>query len=361
MKKIFAILIFAFLAGGAWLVHSRRISSSASAEEIPDKFVAKAEKRDIDFTVELSGDVTPDTTLDVKSEVGGKVKALHVEPGQQVEAGDLLAEIDDSDLLTTKASAQTEIAGAKITVERNARILQRAKELFEAKLVNRENFENISADADMAKNSLEKAQRQLDSVEDKLSKTKIVAPSAGTVLSVSVIPGQVVVAAASVNSGTSLMQIADLSRLLVDTNVNQVDVTKLRLNQRVKLTTDALKDLNIEAAITFIAPVASTKNNVKGFEIKALIDRPDPRLRPGMTVNISVPVASVDQAVSVPISAVFKGDNNSKIIYVRTGEGAQKREVKVGISNLEYAEIKSGLREGEEILLVDPGTLHKKT
>ncbi|MEA3188385.1 MAG: rane fusion protein macrolide-specific efflux system [Chthoniobacter sp.] len=361
MKKLITVLLIAVLALGAWYFHSLRTLKSGAHGEIPDKFLARAEKHDIESTVELSGDVTPDTTLDVKSEVSGKIKALHVIPGQQVQPGELLVEIDDHDLLTDKASAQTEIEGAKIIVEKNARNLQRAEELFSSKLINREAFDNVSAESDIAKNDLEKSQHRLDGVEDKLRKTKILAPAAGTVLSVSVVEGQVVVGAASVNSGTTLMQIADLARLLVTTNVNQVDVAKLQRDQKVALSTESIKDLDLQATITFIAPVASTKNNVKGFEVKALIDHPDPRLRPGMTVNITVPIASAAGVVSVPISAVFKGENNTRVVYVRKGEGSEKREVQIGVTDLERAEIKSGLQLGEEILLVEPRTLQKKT
>lgn len=365
MKRICPLLLTIALLGGGWPACTKKRNAQASAEvirsgDIPARFIGRAEKRDIEMTVEVNGDVTPDTQLDVRPEVGGKIKAIHVEPGQTVKQGNLLVEIDDRDLLTEKAGAITEIDGARLVMEKNQRNFERGKELFAQNLINRETFDNLSADYEISRNSLEKSQRRLDLVEDKLRKTKIVAPSDGTVLSVPVIEGQVVTAAASVNSGTSLMLIADLSRLLVETHVNQVDVSKLHLDQKVTLSTESFRDMELEAVINFIAPVASVKNNVKGFQIKALIERPDPRLRPGMTVNLSVPVASAQEVVSVPISAVFKGENNARVIYVRRGDAMEKREVKVGISNLEYAEIKSGVEPGEEILLIEPRFLQKK-
>src|SRR3954471_22913336 len=172
----------------------------------------------------------------------------------------------------------------------------------------------------MAKNGLLKAQRKLQITEDKLSKTKVLAPSEGTVLTVPVTEGQVIIAAASVNSGTTLMTIANLSKLLVETHINQVDVSKLELNQDVKLRAESLKDLELVATISFIAPVATVKNNVKGFQVRALIDKPNPRLRPGMTVNVSIPIATATDAISIPISAVFKGEGKKKVVYVRIGE-----------------------------------------
>jgi multidrug efflux pump subunit AcrA (membrane-fusion protein) len=163
--------------------------------------------------------------------------------------------------------------------------------------------------------------------------------------------GQVVIAAASVNSGTSICSIANLTKLLVETHINQVDVARLEINRTVKLRAESLRDLEMDAKISFIAPIATIKNQVKGFDVQALIEKPNPRLRPGMTVNMTVPIA-----------AIFKGEGNTKVIYVRTGETTQKRQVKIGVSNIDYAQILKGVDEGEEILLVEPErALQKKS
>jgi multidrug efflux pump subunit AcrA (membrane-fusion protein) len=91
---------------------------------------ATAEKKDIDFSIQVSGDVMPDTQLDVKAEVGGRIKALHVEPGHRVKAGQVLVEIDDTDLRNSQASAKTEIDGATLAVTKAERNFERAKDLF---------------------------------------------------------------------------------------------------------------------------------------------------------------------------------------------------------------------------------------
>jgi multidrug efflux pump subunit AcrA (membrane-fusion protein) len=117
----------------------------------------------------------------------------------------------------------------------------------------------------------------------------------------------------------------------------------------------------MEATISFVAPIATVKNNVKGFQVQALIDKPNPRLRPGMTVNMTVPIASVDDAVSVPIAAVFKGDGNKKVVYVRNGETTEKREVKIGVTNIDFAQILAGVEVGEQIMLVEPEKAQKRS
>jgi len=220
----------------------------------------------------------------------------------------------------------------------------------------------LGLDKDDASNDLNKAQKKLQQVEDQLRFAKVVAMNDGTVLTVPVVEGQVIIAAASVNSGTTLMTIADLRKLLVQTHINQVDVARLELSQPVKLRAESLKDVEMEAAISFIAPVATVTNNVKGFDVQALIDKPSTRLRPGMTVNMTVPISHADDALSVPISAVFRGEGNKKIVYVRKEDNTtEKREVKVGVSNIEHAQILQGVSEGEQILLVEPDKAQKRS
>lgn len=352
-KSLIVLLLLLLLGAGAWY-YRRPAEATPESTLSPDRLVAKAEKRDIDFSIDVSGDVIPLTQLEIKAEVGGRIKALHVEAGQVVKQGELLVEIDDRDLLTEKDSVLTEIEGAKLTVDLTTKKFNRGKELFEAKLISIEDFDDLSSQHLLAQNSLTKAERKLQLTEDKLIKTKVIAPSDGTVLTLPVIEGQVIIAAASVNSGTSLMTIADLSKLLVESQINQVDVARLEVNKTAVVRAESLRDLEMEAKIFFIAPKAEAKNNVKGFLVRALISKPNARLRPGMTVNMTVPVAHVEDAVSVPISAVFKGEGNSRVVYVRNGENPERREVKIGVSNFDHAQIIKGVAEGEEILLIEP-------
>jgi macrolide-specific efflux system membrane fusion protein len=355
MKKfLVAAAIILVLGLGAWRFQNGRKAAVEPQPGQHDRMTAKVELRDIDVNIEVNGDVVPSFQLDVKAEVGGKLKSLPVKPGVQVHKGDIVAEIDDRDLQTEKASATTEIEGAQLALNKTQRNLERARELWESKLISREVFDNLTTEWELARNSVTKSQRRLETIEERLRKTKVVAPIDGKVLSVPVIEGQVVVAAASVNSGTTLMVIADLSRLLVKSHVNQVDIAGVELDKDVRLTSESVHGDPMEGSISFIAPVASVKNSIKGFEVEAVIEKPDPRLRPGMSVRMVIPVVSVPEAVSVPIAAVFNEGSNAKVVYVKQGEATEKRRVEVGAVNLEFAEIRSGLTVGEEILLVAP-------
>ena len=356
MKTLVAIVAVVLLAGAAaWLTRAHWMAPPANSGE---ELVAVAERRDIESTLLLTGEVTPAFQVEVKPEVGGKVKQLHVTIGQAVKKGDLLATIDDTDLLNEKAAAETTIEGAQLSVEKARGNYERAKALFEQKLISREVFANLESDFEIAGNSLDKARRSLQIVEDKLGKTRILAPADGSVLDVPVNEGQVVVAAASVNAGTMLMTFADLSRLLINSHVNQVDAPRLAVGMPVEVNVSSVSDDPVRARIEFIAPLATVKNNIKGFEVQAVIDESDARLKPGMSVSMNVPVAKASGVISVPVTAVFR-ERKESVVYVRKGDTTEKRKVRVGLSNLFFAEIEAGVEEGEEILLVEPATSRK--
>ncbi len=328
--------------------------SGHAASDEENSETARAARRDIQFSIDITGDVTPAQQVEIKPEVSGRIIHLRVEAGQQVKSGDVLVELDDTDLRTERQGALTDIEGAKLAVARAKANFGRGEGLYSAKLSSKETFDNLSNDLAVAENALIKSQRSLQAVDDKLTKTRILSPTDGTVLSLLVVQGQVVTAAASVNSGTSLMTVANLANLIVVTNVNQVDVAKLVVGRKVSLRMDAFREAAMTAVIRFIAPVASVKNNIKGFQVEARIVDPSPDLRPGMTVNLKVPIDSAENALCVPVSAVFD-DGDAKVVYVRRKAGqSEKRRVQLGVTNYFYTQITSGLQDGEEVLLKQP-------
>lgn len=353
MKKIaLLIALVALLVIGLLAWNGNFLAGTEDTDEM-EGMLAEAERRDIENTLLLTGEVVPAFQVEIKAEVGGKVKSLHATTGQQVRAGETLVIIDDTDLLTEKKAAEKEIQGAQIAVEKIRANYGRARSLYEEKLISKEVFENLASDLALAENTLEKSRSRLQTVEDRLRKTRIEAPADGTVLDVLVNEGQVVVAAASVNSGTVLMNFADLSRLLINAHVNQVDVASLKVGQEISVNVSGSGEKPLPAKIEFIAPVATVKNNIKGFQVQALLTENDGRLKPGMSVSMNVPVASAPAVVSVPVAAIFQADEGP-VVYVRKGGHTEKRRVEVGITDLGFAEIRSGLDEGEQILLFHP-------
>jgi RND family efflux transporter MFP subunit len=190
-------------------------------------------------------------------------------------------------------------------------------------------------------------------VEDKLNKVRILAPFDGTVLSVAVSKGQVVSGASGVAQGTDLMSFADLNQLIIRAHLNQVDAAKLQPEQVAEISVDSLPGAKLTGKITLIAPQATVKNNIKGFSIDVLISQGDPRLRPGMNANLKFAVARVEQALSLPIAAVF-WEQRERVVYLPGSSAAERRVITVGVADFRHCEVLTGLSEGDTVLLRRP-------
>ena len=347
----YLVTLLLLLAGLAYWMGWVPWPQPVKTDKVPPTVMAKL--MDIAPALPLSGEVAPAFQVDVKPEIGGKIKKIHVIAGQNVRKGEPLVTIDDTDLLNDRASAEAEIAGARLRVEKILGNFSRAKQLFAQKLLSREEYVNLEADYQIAENELAKSLFRRQTVDDRLAKTRVVSPADGTILDVPVNEGQVVVGAASVNSGTNLMSFADLSRLLINAHVNQLDAGKLSVGQLMEVHSPDSSDQDYQARIEFIAPLATVKNNIKGFEVRGVIEGNRESMRPGVSVSIIVPIGKAEGVVSVPVTAVFERDRKT-VVYVLKGKETECRDVVVGLMDSSHVEIKSGLSEGEEVLMVAP-------
>ena len=270
--------------------------------------------------------------------------------------GDLLVEIDDRDLLTEKESALTEIEGAKLSMEKAKKNFERARELFEAEAHQPRGLRQSHLGIrDRRKTAWSKRSASSNSSRTACGKRKSLAPTDGTVLTVPVIEGQVVIAAASVNSGTTLMTHRQSHEAAVEMHINQVDKAAARTRQggadprRV-----AQGRVDMDARISFIAPDRHDEEQRERLPGAGADRQARSAPPPRHDGELNIPIARVEDAVSVPITAVFKSEGNKKVVYVRHGDGTEKREVKIGVTNIDHAQILNGVKEGEEILLVEP-------
>ena len=311
---------------------------------------AKVERRSIKFAVTAAGDIGPAEQVSVRPEVNGKISALNVDIGDRAKKGDVLFTLDDRDLQTELSTQMTQIDGAKLQLARTKRNFERSEELFEAQLISQELFEDTKTEYELAKNSLERAEKNLHLVEDRLLKTKIIAPFDCTILTRPVSIGQAVSGSGGFNSGTEVLTIADLQHMIVNAHVNQADVTRLTVGQQVNILIDSVPGLQLDGVVERIAPQSTIKNSIKGYATRIVVRTLDPRVLPGMTANVSIPVASAEDAVAVPLAAVFS-EQGDRYVYVKTGETFEKRPVQIGIADYEYAEVESGLNGGEIVSL----------
>lgn len=360
MKKWIVILIVV-LVGGVWAYQkwpAWKASAEVSAVEQRPK-TAVVEERDIRFSVPAAGEISPAEQVSVKPEINGRIEELPVDIGDDVKKGQLLFSLDDKELRNEKASRETEIERSKLQLAQAERNYKRAGELFEENLISRELYENSKTEYDLARNALERSQRDLAIVEERLTKTKIQAPFDCTILTRPVSIGQAVSGSGGFNSGTEVLTIADLNNLVINAHINQADITRLRNDQEVEVAVEAVAGLNVIGRVERIAPQATIRNNIKGFAVRIFLKDADKRIRPGMTANIKIPVASADNVVSVPLAAIFserdpQSYKTERYVYVVNGDEFERRPVTIGVADFFFAEVQSGLKPGEIISLEPP-------
>ena len=166
MAKYLATLLL-FVAGLAYWMGWVPWAQPLKTDKAPPTVLAK--RMDIAPVLPLSGEVAPAFQVDVKPEIGGKIKKIHVIAGQNVRKGEPLVTIDDTDLLNERASAEAEIAGARLRVEKILGNFSRAKQLFAQKLLSREEYVNLEADYQIAENELAKSLFRRQTVDDRLA------------------------------------------------------------------------------------------------------------------------------------------------------------------------------------------------
>jgi len=376
MKNVVLLLVLiAGLGGGLYFWQQKRASAgNAERAETNRRALAPALSTNINFAVTLAGEIGPAEQVSVRPEVNGRISELPVDIGDRVKKDDLLFALDDKDLQIELDTRKQEIASAQLQVEKAQLRMQQAERdylrdqtLFEEKLVSEQVFEaskqvwdSAEKDFELAQNSLERSRTSLALTEEKLTKTRVKAPFDCTVLTrpISAV-GQAVSGSGGFNSGTEVMTIANLADLVILAHVNQADVTRLRNGMEVRVAIEAVTGLLVTGIVERISPQATIVNNIKGFSTRIRLKSPDDRVQPGMTANITIPVASAANVVAVPLAAVFTEFNpelqqNERFVYVASGGKFARRSVRIGLADYFYAEVQQGVAPGELVALEKP-------
>lgn len=353
-----AIVVLGLAAGGVYYFKGWK---AAREDGNGSKRVstAKVEPRNIQFQINAAGEIGPADQVSVRPEVNGKISELAVDLGDAVIKGDLLFQLDDRDLQIERESRETEIARARLQLDQAERNYLRARELFEENLISKELFEQTKTEYDLSKNTVLQGEKSLDLVKDRLRKTRILAPFDCTVLTRPVSVGQAVSGSGGVSGGTEVLTIANLNDMVINAHINQADVAYLKNDLSVEVSIEAVPGLHVTGKIERIAPQATIKNNIKGFATRILLANVDKRIRPGMTANIRIPVASADNVLAAPLAAVFTELNpekqqNERFVYVQKDNQFERQPVQVGVSDYFFAEIKEGLTPGDVVALEQP-------
>jgi RND family efflux transporter MFP subunit len=311
--------------------------------------------RDIEETVDAAGYVRPVIFSDVKAEVSGKIQKIHVKDGQVVKKGDILIELDPLLVKADQEEARRNVQLQALNLEKSTRDLKRAEALREKGFVSDRELLDARTAYEVTKLQCDVAQSRFEKAEENVRKTVLVAPHDGMVSDANnLVEGQVVIGAQSINSGTLLLRVSDVSVLRVDVNLNEFAATRLSLGREATITFDSIPGLTKKGQVTFLAPFGTPDvktPDLRVFPCQVSFAAGD-GARPGISANLSVLVAREAGCLSIPVSAIFV-EGKDRIVYAKGGSGEwERRSVKLGLSDAGYTQVKSGVQAGETVSLV---------
>lgn len=373
MKKILIAVVFVLVAVVAAFLLSR-----SRGDEL--KYgTEKITRGDIVTTVTATGTVNAVTTVLVGTQVSGTIKKIYADFNSPVKKGQLIAQIDPALLEEQVAQAKANLLAAKANVEKAEASLVDAKrtrdrnsELFSKNLIARSDFDTADTNYETAKASLSaakaataQAEASLRNAQTNLGYTRIVSPVDGTVVSRNVDVGQTV--AASFQTPTLFTIAQDLTKMQINTSVDEADIGKVREDQDVEFTVDAYPDIAFAGKVGQVRIAPITVQNVVTYDVIVTVDNPvganghRTLLKPGMTANVSVTVAEKKEVLRIPNAALrFRPAERTRTQQLQKGAGVwilEKGEPKrvpltLGISDGNFTELLSGdLKEGQELIV----------
>lgn len=336
--------------------------------------VAEVKVGDVSSTVRAPGKIQPETQVKLSANVPGEVVQLAVKEGEHVRRGQFLLQLDDTQYRAqvrqsqaALQSSRSNLRSAEATFAQSDAVLARKETLFTQKLVSPEELEaaRTQRNADKARldgyrEDVAREEAAHEAVMDNLRKTRFVSPIAGTVTQVNIERGEIVVIGTMNNPGTVVLTVADLSRMKVEADVDETDVSSVRLGQTAKVTVDALPDTSLSGKVVEIAnsPEISnlgTQEQQTNFEVDVMLDEPPASLRPGMTADVEIRTGTRQKVLHVPIQAVVvrtqeELDRAARRTKGKGGKGASKAAASDSASETKKAE------EIKGVFVMDKGT-----
>jgi HlyD family secretion protein len=317
---------------------------------------------DVRVFVEETGVVEPERQIVVKSPISGLVQYLGVHEGDHVMQGQQLVRIVP-DIAQSNSLAQlgSQLTGAQLVREHAKLEYDRALGLLATRGITQSDVDQRRLTLDQAENQLKAARDQLRLVQqsgvtagDTLQWASVTAPAAGVVIKRGVEEGETVVGGTSTyGGGTELFTIADLSALRVKAAINEVDIGKVAAGDSVSLTVDAFPDDTARGVVRLVPPAARLQDRVRVFDVVIAVRGSFRALRPGMTANVRIAGPARRGVTRLPVEAVFLSEGRP-VVYRVVGGRPDRVAVMLGLGDLSYVEIKSGVVSGDSVALEDP-------
>ena len=311
-KRLLMLTVLAVVLVGGGLFYYR----SHRAAKAPTPVTAAVTRGDVVAKVDATGTLAPVTTVQVGSQVSGTIKALHADYNSEVEKGQVVAELDPSLFQTqveqaraTLIKAESDVDRAKVDVDDSTAKARRAEELFDQKLISRNDLETAQATAMQAQASFKSGQAQvtqaramLNQNQVNLGHTIITAPIDGIVISRSVDVGQTV--AASMSAPTLFVIAQDLAHMQVSASIDEADIGRIAQGQPVTFRVDAYPTQTFRGIVSQVRLEPKTDQNVVSYTTMIDVPNEDLKLKPGMTANVTVQIAMNEDVLRVPNAAL---------------------------------------------------------
>jgi len=334
-----------------WLLITQSKRTDNSSEANAQTF--KVTRRDIGYSVQATGIIKPKVGADVRvgSRVSGLVQHLYANIGDKVQKGDILAELDPTELQAEYDQAKAALDNARANFEYAKVDLKRQQSLLQQNFISRNQVDLAEKTFEITKAQVEQADANLAYADIQLGYTKIKAPISGVIASVSTQEGETVAARFS---APTFVTIIDLNRIEVWAYVDETDIGRIKVGQRAEFTVDTYSDIDFEGEVTAIYPKAFIQDNVVNYVATTKItDNKGKELRPEMTTFVTIHLEERKNVLAIPTSAIRR-EKGDRIVYVNNKGTIISRPVKVGWNNNGFTEIILGLSEGEEVLLSEP-------
>lgn len=364
----------------AWAVfgHSAASDNACTFETI--------RRQDLKDSVVANGEIQPRTRVNVGTSVNGEIMAIHVADGQWVKAGDLLVTLDQErlrqDLVRSELSlnaARQDLDNARATYEKQEKTLKRRSELFDQGIASSEdyqqeklNFKNAETQLERSKVGIQQAEAAVAQAKDTLSKTVIRAPISGQVTGLKAEKGETAIAGQTNLAGAVLMVISDLSEMMAELKVGELDVVKVKTGQPAEVSVDALPGRIFLGKVLTVAsgtdrPASNTfgggMQETQSYKVRVqLAGTPQELqfLRPGMSARIAILTAERKAVLAVPLAAIQERESKTEglglmtisrsIVFVARDGKAEERNLRTGLSTRRAVEVLDGLKEGEQII-----------
>ena len=362
MKKLriskiwIAVVVIVIVAVAAWAMSGGKKEEDINFKE------EKAALKTLQNSVTATGTIEAVTSVTVGTQVSGIVNKLYVDYNSQVKKGQVIAELDKTNLLSELNTAKANLASAQSSLNYQAANMERYKTLYKKGLVSADEYENALLTYRQAKEQVASSKENVQRAQTNLGYATITSPIDGTVISKSVEEGQTV--AASFNTPELFTIAKDLTNMQVVANVDEADIGGVKEGNRVTFTVDAYPDDTFEGTVKQVRLEATTTNNVVTYEVVISAPNADLKLKPGLTANVTIYTQERSGVLAVANKALrftptketvgkdmkivdCKGKNK---VWTLNDKTLTAHPVTIGQSDGINTEITKGLKQGDKIV-----------